>query len=146
MHDEPGNPLSPPVDLARYVDAFSPANFERANAKGHSTPEWEKLIERLGMETAVAEVGRPNNLPRALAIAMLLLPSSECHELSRQNPFEIANLAGLAWEWLDEIGHPDAGSVVPRLLAPEVLAAFGWIVEHRTAALMKACGLGSELN
>ena len=146
MHDEPDNSPSPPPELAPYVSAFEPENIERANAKGYSISEWERLIERLGPENAVDEIDYPGNLPRALAAALLLLPGGECHELSRRNPFEFANLAGLAWEWLEKIGAPDASDVVLRLVAPEVMAAFGWMIENRTASLMKSCGLGSRLN
>ena len=134
----------PPAELAPYVAAF--AQEAKANTESGSIPEWEKFIERLGMEAAVDEIGRPGTLPHNLVIALLLLPDGECHKLSKQHPREFTGLAGLAWEWLVEQGAPDASTVAPHLLAREVWGAFVWMAENQPGAFMKFCGLGRQIN
>ena len=153
MNDSPDNPQvpepvapTPPPELAPYVAAFAQEAIAKASAEGDSISDWEKIIERMGMGDAVEEIDRPGSLPHNLVVALLLLPDGECHALSKQHPREFTGLAGLAWEWLTEQGAPDASTIAPRLLAPEVLAAFNWLLDNQTAAMMRSCGIGRQLN
>lgn len=147
MSNKSTSPIPPP-ELAFFVAALSPENVAKAIAKAKAAPakDWGTLIESMGLEAVAEATDFPNDPPRALAFVLLRLPDGERFELSRKHPIETCILAGLAWLRLHEAGSPNTDAIVSQITAPEVRAAFGWVVENQTAAFMECAGLGSQLN
>lgn len=144
MHPESAAVPSPPSEIAAEVAALGPEIIRQFLAEPQPNPaeDWLELAERLGFEDA--DFVDPSQLPRVLAGVLLL--TGQAHELSRQYPIEMLMVMGKAHGIFETECPEFLPKVMCAFLAPELVAAWLWIIENRTAEIYEALGLGHEIN
>ena len=133
---------TPPPEIVPYLEVLTPEGREAVADKLPDDPAeaWSAIAVNLGLEDAVAKVDLPYYEPRALAVALLALPTDECHDLSRRYPLEVLSIAGFAWQYLADEDLDRWREIGKVFVAPEILAAFEWRCEFTPKLMAETFG------
>lgn len=140
---------TPPLEIAQYVQALSPAHVEVLHEKysGSTMECWDQFAETLGQEHAyeeqISELGDPC---RALAMVLNELPEETRFDLSRTYPFEILMISSNSWLRATG-GDLNQNDLFMRTLnAPEVLDALLWRFENTPSVCVEVFGIPNLIN